>query len=138
MNAKEAALLLGVHYKTILNMINDGRLAASKNDSGDWVISESDLVRPWRRIDDMEFVAIYTHMAVQMIEKAHHRAINATKEELIHVARAMIKVKDNRNELNQQVKRLQNALDGYKAAEAFTLTVDSIKNKRKVRITSTC
>ena len=62
----------------------------------------------------MEFVAIYTHMAVQMIEKAHHRAIN-DKEELIHVARAMIKVKDNRNELNQQVKRLQNALDGYKA-----------------------
>ena len=46
MNAK-SALLLGVHYKTILNMINDGRLAASKNDSGDWVISESDLV-PWR------------------------------------------------------------------------------------------
>lgn len=30
MNAKEAASLLGVHYKTILNMINDGRLSLRK------------------------------------------------------------------------------------------------------------
>jgi excisionase family DNA binding protein len=131
-NAKEAALLLGVHYKTILNMINDGRLAASKNDSGDWVISESDLAAREQEIGDKEFATIYTHMAVQIIEKAHNRAIQAAREELIDVARATIKVKENRNELNQQVKRLQNALDAYKAAEAFTLTVDSIKKQAEI------
>ncbi|WP_322398650.1 hypothetical protein, partial [Clostridium perfringens] len=75
---------------------------------------------------------IYTHMAVQIIEKAHNRAIKAAREELIDVARATIKVKENRNELNQQVKRLQNALDAYKAAEAFALTVDSIKKQAEI------
>ncbi|MEC0239760.1 helix-turn-helix domain-containing protein [Paenibacillus dokdonensis] len=105
MNAKEAALLLGVHYKTILNMINDGRLAASKNDSGDWVISESDLAAREQEIGDKEFATIYTHMAVQIIEKGHNQAIQAAREELIDVARATIKVKENRNELNQQVIR---------------------------------
>lgn len=132
MNAKEAALLLGVHYKTILNMINDGRLAASKNDSGDWVISESDLAAREQQIGDKEFATIYTHMAVQIIEKAHNRAINAAREELIDVARAIVKVKENRSELNQQVKRLQTALDAYKAAEAFTVTVNSIKKQADI------
>ncbi|GIO92342.1 helix-turn-helix domain-containing protein [Paenibacillus lactis] len=132
MNAKEAATLLGVHYKTILNMINDGRLSASKNDSGDWVISESDLAAREQQIGDKEFAMIYTHMAVQLIEKAHHRAIKAAKEELIEVARATIKAKDNSNELNQQAKRLQQALDAYKAAEAFTHTVHSIKKQAEI------
>ncbi|GIP26476.1 hypothetical protein J23TS9_16060 [Paenibacillus sp. J23TS9] len=132
MNAKEAALLLGVHYKTILNMINDGRLTATKNDSGDWVISESDLAAREQTIGDKEFATIYTHMAIQMIEKAHNRAINAAQEELIHVARSIIKVKENRNELNQHVKRLQNAVDAYKAADAFTLTIDSIKRQAEI------
>ncbi|OOC61664.1 helix-turn-helix domain-containing protein [Paenibacillus ihbetae] len=132
MNAKEAASLLGVHYKTILNMINDGRLSASKSDSGDWIISESDLAAREQQIGDKEFAAIYTHMAVQLIEKAHNRAIKAAMEDLIETARATIKAKDNRNELNQQVKRLQHALDAYKAAEAFTHTVHSIKKQAEI------
>jgi len=54
MNAKEASIMLGVHYKTILNMINDGRLAATKTDSGDWEISESNLAAREQRIEDNE------------------------------------------------------------------------------------
>ncbi|MBT2764606.1 helix-turn-helix domain-containing protein [Paenibacillus sp. ISL-20] len=69
MNAKEAAFLLGVHYKTILNMINDGRLAASKNDSGDWVISESDLAAREQQIGDKEFATIYTNMQYKSMKK---------------------------------------------------------------------
>jgi excisionase family DNA binding protein len=130
MNAKEAALLLGVHYKTVLNMINDGRLTASKNDSGDWEISESDLAAREQRIDDKEFSAIYTHMAVQMIEKAHGRAVRAAREDLIHMARQIVKLAGSSKGLNQQmVKRLQDALDAYKAVEALTHTVESIRKQ---------
>ncbi|MFC3773779.1 helix-turn-helix domain-containing protein [Paenibacillus sp. GCM10012303] len=129
MNAKEAAILLGVHYKTILNMINDGRLAASKNDSGDWVISESDLAAREQRIEDKEFSAIYTHMAVQMIEKAHGRAVKAARDDIIHIARSIIKYAERPDEFNQQVKRLQNALDAYKAADALTYVVKSIRKQ---------
>lgn len=85
-----------------------------------------------QQIGDKEFAAIYTHMAVQLIEKAHNRAIKAAMEDLIETARATIKAKDNRNELNQQVKRLQHALDAYKAAEAFTHTVHSIKKQAEI------
>jgi len=129
MNAKEAATLLGVHYKTVLNMINDGRLTASKNDSGDWEISESDLAAREQRIDDKEFSAIYTHMAVQMIEKAHDRAVRAAREDLIHMARQIVKLAGSSKGLNQQVKRLQDALDAYRAVEAFTHTVESIRKQ---------
>ena len=129
MNTKEAATLLGVHYKTVLNMINDGRLSASKTDSGDWEISESDLAAREQRIEDKEFSAIYTHMAVKMIEKEHTRAVNAAREDLLHIARSLVKFAENKNGFNAQVKRLQNALDAYKAADAFTYTVDSIRKQ---------
>jgi len=129
MNAKEAAAMLGVHYKTVLNMINDGRLAALKNDSGDWEIRESDLAAREQRISDKEFSAIYTHMAVQMIEKTHNRAVKAAREDLVHIARSIVKFSESPSELHQQIKRLQNALDAYKAAEAFTLTVDSLRKQ---------
>ncbi|MCJ8013658.1 helix-turn-helix domain-containing protein [Paenibacillus sp. KQZ6P-2] len=129
MNAKEAAALLGVHYKTVLNMINDGRLTASKNDSGDWEIRESDLAAREQEIDNKEFSAIYTHMAIQMIEKTHNRALKSAREELLHSASSIVKFVGNSSGFDQQVKRLQNALDAYKAAEAFTLTVDSIRKQ---------
>lgn len=129
MNAKEAATMLGVHYKTILNMINDGRLAASKTDSGDWEISESDLAAREQRIVDKEFSAIYTHMAIKMIEKEHIRTVKAAREDLLHITRSLVKFTENTNGFNQQVKRLQNALDAYKAAEAFTYTVESIRKQ---------
>lgn len=129
MNAKEAAMMLGVHYKTVLNMINDGRLAASKNDSGDWEISESDLAAREQRIDDKEFSAIYTHMAVQMIEKEHGRAVKAAREDLLYIARSIVKFVESPNEFNQQVKHLQDALEAYKAAVAFTHTVESIRKQ---------
>lgn len=132
MNAKEAAILLGVHYKTVLNMINDGRLAASKNDSGDWEISESDLASREQRIDDKEFSAIYTHMAVQMIEKEHGRAIKSAREDLLHIARSLVKFADHPDGFHQQVKRLQDALDAYKAAAAFTHTVESIRKQADI------
>lgn len=133
MNTKEAATLLGVHYKTVLNMINDGRLSASKTDSGDWEISESDLAAREQRIEDKEFSAIYTHMAVKMIEKEHTRAVNAAREDLLHIARSLVKFAENKNGFNAQVKRLQNALDAYKAADAFTYTVDSIRKQVEER-----
>lgn len=129
MNAKEAAMMLGVHYKTVLNMINDGRLAASKNDSGDWEISESDLAAREQRINDKEFSSIYSHMAVKMIEKEHSRAVKAAWEELIYIAQLIVKFTDNPNGCKQQVNRLQNALDAYKAAEAFTHTVESLRKQ---------
>ncbi|MGG4048712.1 helix-turn-helix domain-containing protein [Paenibacillus favisporus] len=129
MNAKEAASLLGVHYKTVLNMINDGRLAATKSDSGDWEISESDLAAREQQIHDKEFSAIYAHMAVQMIEKVHKRALKAACEELLHAAKSIVKHADNPIHFSQHAKRLQNALDSYKAAEALTVTVESIQKQ---------
>ncbi|WP_156889657.1 helix-turn-helix domain-containing protein [Paenibacillus harenae] len=129
MNAKEASIMLGVHYKTILNMINDGRLAATKTDSGDWEISESDLAAREQRIEDKEFSAIYTHMAVQMIEKEHGRAIKAAREDLLFIARSLVKYADSPNEFIQHIKRLERALDAYKAAEAFIYTVESIRKQ---------
>ncbi|RKN76059.1 helix-turn-helix domain-containing protein [Paenibacillus ginsengarvi] len=129
MNAKEAAMILGVHYKTILNMINDGRLAATKNDSGDWVISDSDLAAREQRITDKEFSAIYAHMAMKMIEKEHSRAVKSAREELTYIARLIIKYADNPNGFNQQIKRLQKALESYKAVEAFTQTVESLRKQ---------
>lgn len=39
MDIKEAAKILGVHTQTIYNMVNDGRLSATKQ-GGKWVISE--------------------------------------------------------------------------------------------------
>jgi thymidine phosphorylase len=94
-------------------------LAATKNDSGDWEISESDLAAREQRIDD----------AVQMIEKAHGRAVKAAREDLIHIARSIVKLAESPREFNQQVKRLQDALDAHKAAEAFTRMVESIRNR---------
>ncbi|WNQ08817.1 helix-turn-helix domain-containing protein [Paenibacillus aurantius] len=129
MNAKEAALMLGVHYKTVLNMINDGRLAASKSDSGDWEIKESDLAAREQSIEDKEFSAIYTHMAVKIIEKVHHRSVRAAQEELILAARSIVKQAENPSELDHLAKRLQAALDVYKAAQAFNQTVDSIRKQ---------
>ena len=132
MNAKEAALMLGVHYKTILNMINDGRLAATKTDSGDWEISESDLASREQRIEDKEFSAIYTHMAVQMIEKEHGRAVKAAREDLLFCARSIVKNIDNPDDFIHLVKRLEKALDAYKAADAFTYTVESVRKQLDV------
>ncbi|QHT59943.1 hypothetical protein GXP70_08245 [Paenibacillus lycopersici] len=129
MNAKEASVLLGVHYKTVLNMINDGRLTAAKTDSGDWEISESDLAAREQRIEDKEFSAIYTYMAVQLIEKEHRRAFKAAKEDLLSGARTLGKHADNPAEFARQVKHLEKALDAYKAAEAFTYTVESIRKQ---------
>ncbi|MDR9854201.1 excisionase family DNA-binding protein [Paenibacillus sp. VCA1] len=129
MNAKEAAVLLGVHYKTVLNMINDGRLTATKTDSGDWEISESDLAAREQQIHDKEFSAIYAHMAVQMIEKTHNRAVKAAREELLFAARSLVKHADHPSQFSQQAKRLQDALDAFKAAEAFTITVESIRKQ---------
>lgn len=110
-------------------MINDGRLAAVKNDSGDWDISESDLAAREQQIEDKEFSAIYTHMAVQLIEKEHGRAVNAAREDLLHIARSMVKNAEQPLAFNQHVSRLAKALDTYKAAEAFNYTVESIRKK---------
>lgn len=41
MNAKEAAVVMGVHHRT---MIRDGRLKAKKNVSGEWEIGEIDII----------------------------------------------------------------------------------------------
>ncbi|WP_028595406.1 helix-turn-helix domain-containing protein [Paenibacillus assamensis] len=43
MNVKEAAKILGVHERTIYNMIKDGRLKASKDNESKWDISEEQL-----------------------------------------------------------------------------------------------
>lgn len=129
MNAKEASVLLGVHYKTVLNMINDGRLSAAKTDSGDWEISESNLAAREQRIEDKEFSAIYTYMAVQMIEKEHARAVKAAKEELLLAAQALPKHADDPSAFARHANHLEKALEAYKAAEAFVYTVDSIRKQ---------
>ncbi|MEK5645982.1 hypothetical protein [Paenibacillus sp. FSL R5-0378] len=66
-------------------------------------------------------------MAVQMIEKVHNRALKAACEELLLAAKSIVKQADNPSHFTQHAKRLQNVLDSYKAAEALTVTVESLR-----------
>jgi len=68
-------------------------------------------------------------MAVRMIEKEHARTVKATREDLILIARSIVKHAESPNDFDQQIKRLEKALDAYKAAESFIYTVESLRKQ---------
>lgn len=101
LSANQAAKEAGIAKKTLLEAIKNGRLSASKNDKGYWVIEPSELFRVFPKTSDKLVTETETHPPEKPLKNNPLQAVLDAKE-LIEV------------ELRQQIEDLRTDRDEWR------------------------
>ena len=126
LNRKRAAEILGVSPLTVLRMIQDGRLPASKNDSGYWEIDSSALERYADEWSAKTEQAALHFQGKQLILNAIGKQIDAQRLRLIAILNnASIAIRDGRHDADTQLQDVQHEIEQYKALRTSLRIVDA-------------
>ncbi|ETT61878.1 hypothetical protein BSK66_25915 [Paenibacillus odorifer] len=127
MNGKEAARMLGVHYKTVLNMINDGRLKAKKNEFGEWVISPEDVTNMEKKIGENEFMALQMIAATNTMTELLDKQIKNEQSYIVKYSR-ILSSNDNREQFNVDLSQLEKHIKDYRSSVEAAAVIRQLTN----------